>query len=67
SEVKQIIFQGIGLICGKLNIQMMAEGVEKAEEFEWLRRSGVNFFQGYYFARPAFEALPEVARELFAI
>ena len=67
SEVKQAIFQGIGLICNRLNIKMMAEGIEKADEFDWLRRAGVNFFQGYYFAPPAFEALPEVATELFSV
>jgi EAL domain-containing protein (putative c-di-GMP-specific phosphodiesterase class I) len=67
SEVKQIIFRGIGMICGRLNIDMMAEGIEKVEEFDWLRRAGVHLFQGYYFAPPAFEALPEVARELFSV
>ena len=46
---------------------MMAEGVEKAEEFQWLRQAGVSYFQGFYFAPPAFEALPEVAGELFSI
>jgi EAL domain-containing protein (putative c-di-GMP-specific phosphodiesterase class I) len=67
SEVKQTIFQGIQLICRKLDIRMMAEGVEKPEEYLWLRRAGVNFFQGFYFAEPAFEALPEVARERFRV
>jgi EAL domain-containing protein (putative c-di-GMP-specific phosphodiesterase class I) len=67
SEVKQTIFQGIGFICNKLNIDIMAEGVEKAEEFRWLRDAGVSLFQGYYFARPAFEALPEVPQELFQV
>ncbi len=67
SEVKQAIFHGIGLICGRLGIEMMAEGIEKAAEFDWLRRAGVNYFQGFYFAPPAFEALPDVALELFAI
>lgn len=67
SEVKQVIFQGIRFICERLNIELMAEGIEKPEEFHWLRLAGVNYFQGFYFAAPAFEALPEVARELFAI
>jgi EAL domain-containing protein (putative c-di-GMP-specific phosphodiesterase class I) len=66
-EVKQTIFQGIQLICGKLGIKMMAEGVEQAEEFCWLRRAGVTYFQGFYFAAPAFEELPEVAGERFSI
>jgi EAL domain-containing protein (putative c-di-GMP-specific phosphodiesterase class I) len=28
--------------------------------------AGIGMFQGYYFARPAFEALPDVASRLFA-
>lgn len=66
-EVKKVIFQGISLICRKLGIEMMAEGVERAEEYAWLRSMGVNYFQGFYFAFPAFEELPEVSRGLFCI
>jgi EAL domain-containing protein (putative c-di-GMP-specific phosphodiesterase class I) len=65
-EVKQIVFQGIQLICKRLGIQLMAEGVERVEEYSWLRSRHVNYFQGYYFAFPAFEELPEVARGLFS-
>jgi EAL domain-containing protein (putative c-di-GMP-specific phosphodiesterase class I) len=64
-EVKQIVFQGIGLICRKLGVEVMAEGVERVEEYAWLRSMGVNYFQGYYFAFPAFEELPEVSTGLF--
>lgn len=66
-RVRQTIVEGIRLICTKLNIQMMAEGVETVEEYDWLRKSGVDIFQGYYFAYPAFEALPEVDRSLFSV
>ncbi len=66
-EVRQTIVQGISYICNRLSIEMIAEGVEKAEEYQWLRSLGVNIFQGYYFARPAFEALPEVAAEVYCI
>jgi len=45
----------------------MAEGVEKVEEYAWLREAGIHIFQGYYFAYPAFEALPEVDRALYAM
>jgi len=59
-SVKQSIFSGIRKMCENLSIDMVAEGIEKIEEFEWLRNAGINYFQGYYFARPAFEALPRV-------
>jgi len=65
--VKQSIVRGIHRVCRELSIVMMAEGVEKAEEYRWLHAEGVNIFQGYYFARPAFEALCEVHPRLFAV
>lgn len=67
NPVKQIIVSGMKTICSNLKIQMLAEGVETVEEFDWLQRSGVELFQGYYFAYPAFEALPEVAASLFRV
>ena len=46
-------------ICGALlalgrglGIQVLAEGVESAFEYAWLRAHGCRFFQGYHFARP---------------
>ncbi len=36
-----------------LNIQTVAEGIETAAEAEWARAHGVDFLQGYFFARPA--------------
>lgn len=44
---------------------MLAEGVETAEEYHWLAAAGVDLFQGYYFARPAFEQLVKVEPSLF--
>jgi c-di-GMP-related signal transduction protein len=34
-------------------IAMVAEKVETHEEFEWARNAGYDYFQGYFFARPA--------------
>jgi c-di-GMP-related signal transduction protein len=34
-------------------ITMLAEKVETHEEFEWARNAGYDYFQGYFFARPA--------------
>ena len=64
-EVKQSVFCGVKHICDRLSIEIVAEGVEKASEYHWLREAGVSIFQGYYFARPAFEALPDVASKAF--
>ena len=62
---KQAIIQGVLLTCKIMNIGVLAEGVERREEYEWLYSKGVDLFQGYYFARPGFEQLPEVADSLF--
>lgn len=64
--IKQNIFSGIRNICQSLSIDMVAEGVETVQEFHWLQEAGVNIFQGYYFARPAFEALPDVAHRVYS-
>jgi EAL domain-containing protein (putative c-di-GMP-specific phosphodiesterase class I) len=43
-----------------LNITPLAEGIETASEWSWLKACGIELMQGYYFAKPAFEALPVV-------
>ena len=59
-KVKQSVFSGVQQMCNDLNIELVAEGVETIEEYTWLQNAGVDIFQGYYFARPAFEAFPNV-------
>lgn len=65
-HVKQTIVAGIHAICERLNILLIAEGVERVEEYEWLSRAGIHLFQGYYFARPMLEALVDVRPSLFS-
>ncbi len=36
-----------------LQVQIIAEGIEQAEDWHWLRERGVHYVQGFYFARPA--------------
>ncbi len=37
----------------ELELKTIAEGIETAEELEWVKQHGADFVQGYYFARPA--------------
>ena len=62
-ERRQAIVHGIQLTCRELNIGILAEGVETLEEYSWLCKQGIDLFQGYWFAKPGFESLPEVPDE----
>jgi len=48
------------VMAHELGLRVVAEGVETAEQHEWLRRAGCDFAQGFFYARPmpvaAFEA-----------
>jgi EAL domain-containing protein (putative c-di-GMP-specific phosphodiesterase class I) len=57
---RQAITRGVLRTCEDLGIEVVAEGVETLEEYRWLSDEGIHLFQGYLFARPAFERLPEV-------
>ncbi|MDE2082867.1 MAG: EAL domain-containing protein [Burkholderiales bacterium] len=59
SRPKQSIVRGVLSVCSDLGITPIAEGVETEGEYRSLRALGIDLFQGYLFARPAFEALPE--------
>ncbi|NVK37534.1 MAG: EAL domain-containing protein [Gammaproteobacteria bacterium] len=58
--VRQAIIQHSVNLCDALNIQTLAEGIECQEELAALQKMGVQLIQGYYFAKPGFEHLPEV-------
>ncbi len=47
-------------IAKSLNLDLIAEGVETAEQLEFLRREGCRQIQGYYFSKPL---SPEAAFE----
>jgi len=65
SRRRQAIVLGIVATCRALDIGVIAIGVERAEEVDWLHNSvGIDYFQGYYFARPELQAKPTVASEL---
>ena len=58
-EARQAIVEGIVGICRRLGIQVIAEGIEVFEEYSTLLALGISLFQGFLFARPQLEALPE--------
>lgn len=54
---RQSIVKAVMAMCRELSTQVIAEGIETREEYAALLDLGVELFQGYYFARPAFRAL----------
>jgi len=57
---RQSIVRAIIQVCEDLGIDLIAEGVETVDEYLWFADQGVRLFQGYLFARPAFESFAEV-------
>lgn len=53
---RHLIVRHIVRLCEELGPRVIAEGVETRAERDTLRDLGVDLFQGYYFAKPAFEA-----------
>lgn len=56
---RQAAIRSTALMCEEMGITLVAEGVETRAELDTLREFGIELFQGYWFAKPAFEALPE--------
>ena len=54
---RQAIVRAITQVCDDLAIEIIAEGVETLAEYAWLREEGIQLFQGYLLAKPAFESL----------
>jgi EAL domain-containing protein (putative c-di-GMP-specific phosphodiesterase class I) len=54
---RRAIVAGTAAICHELGIEVIAEGVETADELHALQDCGIDLIQGYLLARPALEAL----------
>lgn len=58
---RQSIVRAIVSLCSELDIAVVAEGVETVPQYAWLVANHVRLFQGFLFARPAFEAFPSAS------
>ncbi|MES2605981.1 MAG: EAL domain-containing protein, partial [Pseudomonadota bacterium] len=52
NKLKQSFVNGLLEISAGSNCRLIAEGVEKKGEFDYLCNRGIVLMQGYYFARP---------------
>ncbi|MFZ6752840.1 EAL domain-containing protein [Undibacterium sp. Dicai25W] len=57
---RQAIVSGIVHICKSLNIKVLAEGIETRAERDFLRSSGIELMQGYWFSKPVFKGLGKI-------
>jgi len=55
----QIVVKSVVELCRLLNMEVIAVGVETVDEYRILSELGIRLMQGYLFARPGFEQLPE--------
>lgn len=63
-RVKQTIIRSVMVLAESLHIMVLAEGVETLDEARYLWDAGIPLMQGYFFAKPGFESLPLVTRDL---
>jgi EAL domain-containing protein (putative c-di-GMP-specific phosphodiesterase class I) len=64
SRAKQAIIAGITSIAREMDMIVLAEGIESADELHILRAAGIKLFQGFYFAKPQIGRLPFVSFEI---
>ena len=62
----QALARHMSEFCRRFQIEMVAEGIETAEEYRAVRGCGIHLMQGFLLARPAFERLPEYSIPLSA-
>jgi EAL domain-containing protein (putative c-di-GMP-specific phosphodiesterase class I) len=56
-RVRQAIVRSVVTMCLELGVTVIAEGIENADERDFLADCGIYLMQGYWFAKPAFKAL----------
>ena len=57
----------VAALARRLGMRVVGEGVETPGEARALFALGITLMQGYHFARPGFEALPEVPEEAYEL
>lgn len=63
-RVRRAIVHGIVGTCRELKMTVIAEGIETPGECLALQDEGIELFQGYLFAKPGFEHLPQISPDV---
>jgi diguanylate cyclase (GGDEF)-like protein len=66
NKIKEYILETFVTFAQKMNIHLIAEGIEHSEELSKLTRMGVHYGQGYLLGRPSLQpaAIPPTHRNL---
>lgn len=56
-EFKQSVYKALYTLAKENDIEVLAEGVETSFELEMIESIGVDYIQGYYFAKPSAEPI----------
>jgi EAL domain-containing protein (putative c-di-GMP-specific phosphodiesterase class I) len=62
SSTRQALVEALVTFCARIGAMVIAEGIERREELEFLRSAGVFLGQGYLLGRPAAAPSPYVKR-----
>lgn len=60
NELKQSVYKALYNLARENNIEILAEGVETLEELNMVKNFGVDYVQGYYFAKPSAEPVRKI-------
>src|SRR5262249_43785620 len=60
-RARRVIVRGAAAMCRELGSTVIAEGVESVADLEALLDVGIRYFQGFLFAHPCADRLPDVA------
>ena len=52
NQFDQVIVRAIFALAKELNFEVVVEGIETKEQFEYLYAEGCTLFQGYLFSKP---------------
>ena len=63
SRARRVVVKAVVDACNDLGVAVLAEGIETADEYRVLCDLGIRLQQGYWFARPSFEALADIPAE----
>ena len=61
SVPRQAIVRAIAAMCAELGIRVLAEGIETRAERDFLIHAGIDLMQGYWFSKPVFQGLGQIA------